>query len=306
MLSYGTLAAQLLTCDATGTSTEFVSCDLCDLIDLINSVFVVAVGLLGATAVLFIVIAGFRYITAGGSSEQIEAAKRTLQYAIVGVAVVILSFVIVESALRVFGFTGTAFGTIACETPLVKEGPPGSVGTPPSQRPGQQPTGPGATGQWASQIDAAAKAHNIEPCALQSLVQVESGGDPDIVGHDGHNKNDDPVDFSNKRTSGLDWRYSHGIGLTQITIFPSNRYDGWRDSNTPSRKVGNRWYTVDDLIDPNTNLNAGAEYLSGCLRRTGSYEAAFGCYNGAGSGSSYATKVNKLFEQCKSEGANKP
>ncbi len=307
MLPYSALAAQLLTCDATGVSTEFVSCDLCDLIALINSVFEVAIGLLGAATVLFLIVGAFRYISSAGSSEQIEGAKKTITFAIIGFVIVVLSFVIIESALRVFGFTGDPFGSIECETPIVAQSTPANTGRP-SQRPGQQPTGPGATGKWASQIDQAAKAHNIEPCALQATVQAESSGNEKNIGHDGHKGGPgDVVDLSNKKTYGLDWKKgSHGIGLTQVTIFPSHRYDGWGDSNTPSRKIGNKYYSLEELLDPNTNLNAGAEYLAYCFGKTGDYKAAFGCYNGSGVGGSHANKVDKLYQQCLKEGANKP
>lgn len=45
----------------------------------------------GAAAVIIIVLAGLRYVTSGGSAEDISGAKRTIIYAIVGLLVIAMS-----------------------------------------------------------------------------------------------------------------------------------------------------------------------------------------------------------------------
>lgn len=50
----------------------------------------------GLIAVLFLIVGGFRYITAGGNEETTEAAKKTITNSIIGIVVIILSFVIVR------------------------------------------------------------------------------------------------------------------------------------------------------------------------------------------------------------------
>jgi hypothetical protein len=50
----------------------------------------------GFVAVLFLIIGGYRYITARGNEEQAEDAKRTLTNAIIGIVVVIASFVVIR------------------------------------------------------------------------------------------------------------------------------------------------------------------------------------------------------------------
>ena len=52
-------------------------------------------GIVGIISVLFIVIGGFQYITSAGNEEQAEAGKKTLTNAIIGLVIVILSYVIV-------------------------------------------------------------------------------------------------------------------------------------------------------------------------------------------------------------------
>ena len=50
----------------------------------------------GIIAVIFLIIGGFRYITAGGNEESSEAARKTLTNAIIGLVIIILAFVIVN------------------------------------------------------------------------------------------------------------------------------------------------------------------------------------------------------------------
>ncbi len=53
----------------------------------------------GAVAVIMIIYGGFRYITSGGDSNRVGAAKSTLIYAIVGLIIVALAQVIVHFVL---------------------------------------------------------------------------------------------------------------------------------------------------------------------------------------------------------------
>ncbi|MFO0781970.1 MAG: pilin [Candidatus Saccharimonadales bacterium] len=53
----------------------------------------------GAVAVIMIMVGGFRYITSGGGSEGVAAAKSTIIYALVGLVVVALAQVIVQIVL---------------------------------------------------------------------------------------------------------------------------------------------------------------------------------------------------------------
>ncbi|OGE80492.1 MAG: hypothetical protein A2660_01370 [Candidatus Doudnabacteria bacterium RIFCSPHIGHO2_01_FULL_45_18] len=49
----------------------------------------------GIVAVLYLIIGGFRYITAAGNEETAEQAKKTIQNSIIGLIVILLSYVIV-------------------------------------------------------------------------------------------------------------------------------------------------------------------------------------------------------------------
>jgi Type IV secretion system pilin len=54
----------------------------------------------GIAAVFMIVLSGFRYITSGGDSAKVGAAKNALIYALVGVAVVVLARVLVSFVIN--------------------------------------------------------------------------------------------------------------------------------------------------------------------------------------------------------------
>ncbi|HYC79937.1 MAG TPA: hypothetical protein VEC17_02830 [Candidatus Binatia bacterium] len=53
-------------------------------------------GILGAISLLYIVIAGFRYLTAGGNEEQVKKAKQSITWALIGLGSIILSYAIVN------------------------------------------------------------------------------------------------------------------------------------------------------------------------------------------------------------------
>lgn len=65
--------------------------------DLILSVIRILIGLLMAVTVLFIILGGYQFVTSAGNEEQAKRGRRTLTYAIIGLVVVILSYVIVNT-----------------------------------------------------------------------------------------------------------------------------------------------------------------------------------------------------------------
>jgi len=82
----------------------------------LNKVFenVVSIALAFAGIVLFImlIVGGFRYITAGGDPKGIEGAKKTLTYAIAGMVLVALSFLILNFIASFTGAKITNFNII--------------------------------------------------------------------------------------------------------------------------------------------------------------------------------------------------
>mgnify|MGYP001018862942 CR=1 FL=1 len=65
----------------------------------IKSIVNIMLFLLGAIAVIMIVIGGIRYTTSNGDSNSINSAKNTILYAVIGLVVAILAFAIVNFIL---------------------------------------------------------------------------------------------------------------------------------------------------------------------------------------------------------------
>lgn len=67
----------------------------------------------GVVAVFLILISGIKLITSGGDPKQVEGAKKTLTFAIIGLVIILLSFFIISiigyitgvECIKQFGFT---------------------------------------------------------------------------------------------------------------------------------------------------------------------------------------------------------
>ncbi|PIZ00399.1 hypothetical protein COY62_02755, partial [bacterium (Candidatus Howlettbacteria) CG_4_10_14_0_8_um_filter_40_9] len=60
-----------------------------------------------AIAVLFLIIGGIKYIVSQGNEKAVESSKHTILYAVIGLLIIILSFVIVRFVLnQAGGLTG--------------------------------------------------------------------------------------------------------------------------------------------------------------------------------------------------------
>lgn len=82
-----------LTCD----STTGLNCNAGTTVNgLIKTVISWLLGIAFAVAVLFLIVGGFLYITAGGNEEQVEKGKSTVINAIIGIVIIVLSYVIIS------------------------------------------------------------------------------------------------------------------------------------------------------------------------------------------------------------------
>lgn len=69
----------------------------------VTTIINIVLYVLGIVAVIMIIVGAFRYVLSGGDAGAVTAAKNTIFYAVIGLAVAILSFVIVNfviAALR--------------------------------------------------------------------------------------------------------------------------------------------------------------------------------------------------------------
>lgn len=68
--------------------------------DFVNTILKGTLGIVGLLAMMMIIINGFRYVTAGGNNEQTESAKSGLQWAVLGLVVTALAYVIVQATWK--------------------------------------------------------------------------------------------------------------------------------------------------------------------------------------------------------------
>jgi hypothetical protein len=68
----------------------------------ITNIINVMLAAVGIISVIMIIIGGIRYALSGGDESNTRAAKDTILYAVIGLAVAILAFVIVNFVLGIF------------------------------------------------------------------------------------------------------------------------------------------------------------------------------------------------------------
>ncbi len=61
--------------------------------------------LIGAISVIMLIIGGIRYTTSNGNTSQVEQAKNTIMYAIIGLIVAILAYAVVKFVTSTFTTT---------------------------------------------------------------------------------------------------------------------------------------------------------------------------------------------------------
>jgi hypothetical protein len=95
---------------ATGANAT-AECEGTGFTDGFKNIVNVVIFMVGAVAVLMIIIGGFRYVVSGGDSAGVEGAKNTILYAVIGVVVAFLAYAIVNFVIGGVGQGGTGSGS---------------------------------------------------------------------------------------------------------------------------------------------------------------------------------------------------
>lgn len=82
--------------DAGGTGSKV------SLGNLIKTVVNVLLYILGAIAVIMIVIGGIKYTTSNGDSSAVTSAKNTIMYAVIGLVIAMMAYAIVNFVIQQF------------------------------------------------------------------------------------------------------------------------------------------------------------------------------------------------------------
>ena len=67
--------------------------------DLINQIIKVALGIIGALTLLMFVWGGFQWLTSAGNPEKVSAGTQTMIWAVIGVVLVLASYVLLSTFL---------------------------------------------------------------------------------------------------------------------------------------------------------------------------------------------------------------
>lgn len=78
--------------EITGNGVDDSSAFTGNVVGIINAI----IGALGIVAVIVVIIGGIRYMTSSGDAGKVKTAKDTILYGLIGLAVVALSFAIVN------------------------------------------------------------------------------------------------------------------------------------------------------------------------------------------------------------------
>lgn len=80
---------------------------------IFNNVVTVALGLAGIVLFIMLILGGFKFMLAGGDPKTAAAARNTITYAVLGLVVLILSYLILELIRQFTGANVTVFNLTA-------------------------------------------------------------------------------------------------------------------------------------------------------------------------------------------------
>jgi hypothetical protein len=242
-----------------------------DLFNCVNRLYRFSITAGSIAVVFFIVLAGYIYIT-GGESQK-SKAKSILFSSLTGLGIILTSFVLLNfinpDLVRIKTIQPPIFTSAdlpKCEeigfsaNCIISTGP--SAGQVSSGAPGV--AGSATEAQYKDLIAKYASANGLEYCHLSALMQKEST-------YNRYARSNPPgsINPSNRPpTYGQSFDVYHAIGLTQITIYPKAK-GGWV-GDTPARSslsnFGKSPLTLEMLLDPETNISAGAKYFGQLYR----------------------------------------
>ncbi len=132
---------------------------------------------------------------------------------------------------------------------------------------------PGEVAGWCALIEAAAAKYGLDPLLIAAVMQVESGGQAEVISHSG------------------------AVGLMQV--MPRDGIAaGFQCINGPC--FSNR-PTIEELKDPEFNVDYGARMLAGLQGRHGNMRDALKAYGPADVGYWYADMVLDLYANLSAE-----
>jgi len=95
--------------DGDGDGKIDKQCGMCDLIGLANNIIQFAIYLAVTAAAIMFIVAGLKYLTAGGDPAKISSAHKIFWNVIIGLVLVLTAWLIIELVMTTF--LDTKFGS---------------------------------------------------------------------------------------------------------------------------------------------------------------------------------------------------
>ncbi len=253
--------------------------------DYLNVILKIAIGLCGALAVIMIVINGIVWMGSDSVFGHTEAKQR-IGAAIGGLILALGAYMLLNTINSdLVGGSSINIEPVSIKLQSIQYMPSATY----TQITGVKLMSP-------REYDAAAKSASakvgIPYCAMRVILQRESNHNPGAIGFDSDVANagigarvnfiaskkkysgttfstnansitnrsikNDDKNYTNTDDLGLDWRFTHGIGLTQTTCQPKSTNFDNRKQLPNCNFTGTKNYTPRELLDPAKNLEAGA------------------------------------------------
>ena len=77
-------------------------CDMCDLVGLANNIISFAIYLAVIVATIMFIVAGLKYVTAGGDPSKISSAHKIFRNVFIGLVLVLTAWLIIELIMTTF------------------------------------------------------------------------------------------------------------------------------------------------------------------------------------------------------------
>ncbi len=299
--------------------------------DYLNKLFNLAIGFGAVLAVIMIIIAGIQYMGTDSIFNKGED-KSKIQGALFGLLILLGSFIILKTINSDLLNLGVKPETVAVSIEGVEPLSPIKY----VQITGQSILSESQYDAMAKNTAHAVSIakgipYPVSYCSMRVILQRESSSNPGAIGYDSDvpNQNilsrrnfiasgrkfsgstfpstslvtdssivnDDRATVDSTENLNLDWRFSHGIGLTQVTCHGS--YPGGEVANCPDGK------TPKQLLSAQENLNEGGLIWARDYLQCGTdVLGAFKAYNSGSCNSSnpftiqYASASLGLYNQC--------
>ena len=105
-MNWGDIAGCLYTTGTGGNKLEKVKDQVATLYcipALVANIVFSAVILAAGVVVIFIIVGGYKYMTSGGDPKQLEGARKTITYAIIGMLIVFFSLFFLTILKKILG-----------------------------------------------------------------------------------------------------------------------------------------------------------------------------------------------------------